>query len=99
MEIKTTNADGVSIIEIPEHLDINSSSFLKDTLTQTIESADNIELDFAKTALVSSAGLRVLLQAQKTVQVSGKKLVYKNVSPDVMEVFEMTGVTKIFSII
>ena len=99
MEIIVSKTDGVDIITIPDHLDVNTSPLLKDTLADIISTADAIELDFANTELVTSAGLRVLLQAQKNMQTSGKSMTCKNVSPDVMEVFDMTGVTKIITII
>ena len=99
MDIDVQQEDGVSIIAIPDHLDVNSSPFLKSILADSVSGSDAIELDFSKTSLVSSAGLRVLLQAQKNIQTSGKKMLFKNVPPSVMEIFDMTGVTKIFTIV
>ena len=98
MENVVTQVDGVSIITIPDHLDVNTSPQIKNTLAEVLKTSDVIELDFSYTALVSSAGLRVLLQAQKNVQVSGKSMTLKNISSDVMEVFTLTGVTKILTI-
>jgi len=40
---------------------------------------------------VSSAGLRVVLQAEKTAKAKGGSMTLKNVSEEIMEVFEMTG--------
>ncbi|MCL1832115.1 MAG: STAS domain-containing protein [Oscillospiraceae bacterium] len=55
-------------------------------------------LNFAGVDYVSSAGLRVLLQGQKNAQAAEKSMVLKNVSPDVMEVFDVTGFSGILTI-
>ena len=99
MEIAVTKVDDVSVINIPDRLDTVTSPFLKNTLTEVISASDKIELDFSDTELVSSAGLRVLMQAQKNAQVAGKSMTMKNISSDVMEIFGFTGVTKIFKIL
>ena len=57
----------------------------------------DIEVDMAKCEFVSSAGLRVIVAMQKRAAVSGS-LVFRNVVPDVMSVFEMTGFDKILTI-
>ena len=90
-------AEGKYIIEIPDHLDAMTSPCLKMPIQEAVSAADEIELDFLKTGLVTSAGLRILIQAQKGVQALGKSMTLKNVSPDVMEVFEITGLSKVFT--
>ena len=54
-------------------------------------------LDLSGLEYISSAGLRVLLSAQKKMQQKGSMKV-KNVCEDVMEVFEMTGFADILVI-
>ena len=98
MEITTTQENEKIIIDIPNSFDVVSSPHLKNALTEAISAANEIELDFSKTELVTSAGLRVLLQAQKNVQALGKSMTMKKIPPEVMEVFNMTGVAKIFVI-
>lgn len=58
-----------------------------------------ITLNFANLAYISSAGLRVLLLLQKQVNRTGGSLKLANVSPAVMEVFELTGFSGILEII
>jgi len=93
------------IIDIPNHLDVSTSPELKNILFETISDVEAISttgdiiLDFSKTELVTSAGLRVLMQAQKNVQASSINMTMKNISPEVMEVFNITGVSKIFNIL
>ena len=86
------------VVNIPDHLDTMTSPNMKVVLTEAVSSADEIILDFSQTELVSSAGLRILLQAQKSIEKSGKIMKLIKVSPGVMEVFDMTGVAKIFDI-
>ncbi|MBR5360064.1 MAG: STAS domain-containing protein, partial [Lachnospiraceae bacterium] len=46
---------------------------------------------------ISSAGLRVLLQSQKTMNKQGK-MVIRNASEDIMEIFDVTGFSDILTI-
>ena len=54
-------------------------------------------MDLEKLDYISSAGLRVLLSAQKTMNKQGKMIV-KNASEEVMEIFEVTGFSDILTI-
>jgi len=99
MEITVSQTDEKYLIIIPDTLDVLASPHLKNILDEVVPAADDIELDFSKTGLVTSAGPRVLIQAQKKVQALGKKMTLINMSPDVLEVFNITGLTKVFVII
>lgn len=57
-----------------------------------------LELDFAQVEYISSSGLRVLLNAHKQKAANGK-LVLSNVNEAVMDVFKMTGFSKVLTII
>ena len=56
----------------------------------------DIAIDMAACDFVSSAGLRVIVAMQKRATAGGT-LVFRNVVPDVMDVFEMTGFSKILT--
>lgn len=58
---------------------------------------EKLIIDMDNLEYVSSAGLRVLLSAQKTMNRYGS-MVIRNVCPDVREVFEITGFLDIFTI-
>lgn len=57
----------------------------------------NIVVDMEKCEFVSSAGLRVIVAMQKRATMDGS-LVFRNVIPEVMDVFEMTGFDKLLTI-
>jgi anti-sigma B factor antagonist len=58
----------------------------------------NLVLDFEKVSYLSSAGLRVLVSAQKKLKAAVGTLTLCNVCVEVMEVFEVTGLDDIFDI-
>jgi anti-sigma B factor antagonist len=95
IEIKK-NAEETTI-ELVGRLDTTTAPALDKTITSDIEGTKKLILDFKQLEYISSAGLRVLLGAQKKMQKIGSmKLI--NVCEEVMEVFEMTGFADILTI-
>ena len=95
IEIKRTEKE--TTIEIVGRLDTTTAPDLDKTINEDITDAKNLVLDFKALEYISSAGLRVLLGAQKKIQKVGTmKLI--NVCEEVMEVFEMTGFADILTI-
>ena len=86
-----------TIIELEGRLDTNTAPALDKTISNDIEETKILVLDFKNLDYVSSAGLRVLLSAQKKMQKIGSMKV-TNVCEEVMEVFEMTGFADILTI-
>ena len=95
IQIKRSNEE--IIIEIVGRLDTNTAPALDKTIIEDVEASKNLVLDLKGLEYISSAGLRVLLGAQKKMQVSGS-LKVRNVSSDIMDVFDMTGFSGILSI-
>ena len=86
-----------TIIELAGRLDTTTAPALDKTIKEDIEGTKNLVLDIKGLEYISSAGLRVLLGAQKTMQKIGSMKV-TNVCEAVMEVFEMTGFADILTI-
>ena len=84
-------------IELVGRLDTTTAPALDKTINGDIEGTKNLVLDFKSLEYISSAGLRVLLGAQKKMQKIGSMKVI-NVCEEVMEVFEMTGFADILVI-
>ena len=95
MEIKK-NAEA-AVIEIAGRLDTTSAPALEKAINEDIVDTKNLVLDLKGVQYISSAGLRVLLSAQKKMQKIGSMKV-TNVCEAVMEVFEMTGFADILVI-
>ena len=86
-----------TIIELAGRLDTTTAPALDKTINEDIADTKNLVLDVKGLEYISSAGLRVLLSAQKKLQKIGSMKV-KNVCESVMEVFEMTGFADILTI-
>lgn len=78
-------------------LDTMTFPQLEKEVKENIEGITDLTFDFAKLEYISSAGLRVLLSAQKTMMRQGN-MVVRNVSDEIMEIFEVTGFTDILTI-
>ena len=95
MEIKK-NAEA-TVIEVVGRLDTTSAPALEKAINEDIVDTKNLVLDLKGVQYISSAGLRVLLGAQKKMQKIGTMKV-TNVCEAVMEVLEMTGFADILVI-
>ena len=94
----TKKQNGTALeIALEGRLDTMTAPELEAELNQSLGSADSLTLDFSKLDYISSAGLRVLLSAHKTmVNRGGMKVT--NVNEIVQEVFEVTGFADILTI-
>ena len=95
IEIKKNQEE--TIIEIVGRLDTITAPALDKTINEDIGDTKNLVLDVKGMEYISSAGLRVLLAAQKKMQKIGSMKV-TGVCAEVMEVFEMTGFADILVI-
>ena len=84
-------------ITVEGRLDTTSAPQLEEIVRSQIGDAETLIFDFEKLDYISSAGLRVLLAAQKIMNKQGK-MVVKNVSEEVKEIFEVTGFCDILTL-
>ena len=94
--IKTVEGTTMNLA-LEGRLDTTTAPQLEEELKRSIEGVTELNLDFAKLEYLSSAGLRVILAAQKTMNKQGK-MVIRNVNETIMEVFEVTGFIDILTI-
>ena len=97
MTIKTEKNDSALAVFLEGRLDTNTAPELDETLKSSLEGVTELTLDLEKLDYLSSAGLRVLLSAQKTMNRQGT-MVVKNVNETIMEIFEVTGFSDILTI-
>lgn len=90
--------DGAEL-RLEGRLDSVAAPSAQEALLKVAGEYAKITLNFANLAYISSAGLRVLLLLQKQVNRTGGSLKLTNVSPAVMEVFELTGFSGILEIV
>ena len=95
IEIKRNAED--TTIELVGRLDTTTAPALQKTITDDLQDTRNLVLDLKKLEYISSAGLRVLLAAQKKMNAIGTMKLL-NVRETGMEVFEMTGFADILTI-
>ena len=84
-------------IALEGRLDTLTAPMLEKELLSSLESADLLVMNFEKLEYISSAGLRVLLSAQKAMSgKGGMKL--RNVNATILEIFDVTGFADILTI-
>ena len=97
MNINIEKENGVTVIKIEGRLDTTTAPELEKTINNEGDELKNLVLDFKGVDYISSAGLRVLLTAQKKMNVQGSMELI-NVGEAVMDIFEMTGFADILVI-
>ena len=93
---KTVNGSALDLA-LEGRLDTTTAPQLEAELKDSIEGVTELNLDFEKLEYISSAGLRVLLASQKTMNKQGS-MVIRHVCSDIMEVFEITGFADILTV-
>ncbi len=85
------------VIELEGRLDTVSAPQLEAELKSDLSGTEILIFDFSGLEYLSSAGLRVLLSAQKVMNRQGEMRI-KNVNSVIMDIFEITGFTEILTI-
>ncbi len=93
---KKVNGNELSVT-LTGRLDTTTAPELEAALKESLDGVENLILDFTGLEYLSSAGLRVLLAAQKTMNKQGS-MVIRNVNDTIQEVFEITGFADILTV-
>ncbi len=97
MNINKSQTDTELTIALEGRLDTTTAPLLEAELKQSVSGITKLIFDFEKLEYLSSAGLRVLLAAQKVMNKQGE-MVIRNVNEVISEVFEVTGFSDILTI-
>jgi len=99
MEITTATDGTLATLTITGTIDTRASGDFEAALKKAVEGGVNrVILDFARVDLITSAGIRVLVMFAKRLQSAGGGLVMCALTPDVLRVFEISGLASQFKI-
>ena len=84
-------------VELEGRLDTVAAPELEEQIEPALEGVEKLIIDLENLEYISSAGLRVMLTTMQTMEEQGEMIV-RNVGPDVMEVFKLTGFAGILNI-
>jgi anti-anti-sigma factor len=97
MTINKTQNNSELVVALCGRLDTTSAPMFEAELKKSLNDIRNLSMDFAELEYISSAGLRVLLSAQKVMNKQGKMRI-RNANASILEVFEITGFSDILTI-
>ena len=98
LNINKTITNGKAVFALEGRLDTNTSVELDAALSPVLDTINELVFDLKEVEYISSAGLRVLLYAQKVMNKQGSMVVC-NVQEDIQEIFEVTGFVDILTIV
>ena len=97
LNIKKNKEGSKLTVAVEGRLDTTTAPELEAALKEDIEGVEELVIDLANLEYISSAGLRVLLAAQKIMMKQGK-MVVTNPNDVISEIFEVTGFLDILTI-
>ena len=97
MKINQSRNEDKLTIALEGRLDTTTAPELEAALRSSLDGVSALEMDFANLEYISSAGLRVLLSAQKTMNKQGTMKI-THVNETIVEIFEVTGFSDILTI-
>ncbi len=98
MEITITQDGNKATLVLDGKLSVATSPDLDTTINGLPESTSNFVIDLSKLDYISSAGLRVLVSTEKLAARRGGSMTLLHPNEEVSEVFEMTGLSEVFTI-
>lgn len=97
MQINQTKDGDTLTVGLEGRLDTTTAPQLEGELRTALTGVKELVMDLSKLDYVSSAGLRVLLSAQKVMNRQGSMII-RNVKPEIMDIFDVTGFVDILNI-
>ena len=91
MEIKQELNKDELVVTLKGEINSSTAPELEEALKNSLENIKRLVFDFTELSYISSAGLRVLLVAKKTINKNDGQMVVKNPNDSIMDVFEITG--------
>jgi len=99
LQLTVTEQEGETVLGAAGELDVNTAPELREQLARLInEGTTTIVVDLAAVTFVDSTALSVLVSALKRLRQAGGDLQLSSPTPSVRRVFEITGLTRLFTI-
>jgi anti-sigma B factor antagonist len=99
MDITTTEAGSVTIVELPgDKLDASNANDCKDTLHPVIDQHDKVVVDLSQLGFIDSSGLGALLSCLRRQTSSGGELKLCGLSKSIRALFELVRMHRVFDI-
>jgi anti-sigma B factor antagonist len=99
MEINVTQDGNKATIVLNGKLSVATSPDLENAIQGLPETVNEFNIDLTDLEYISSAGLRVLVSTEKTAAQRGGKMVLLHPNEEVSEVFDMTGLIAVFTVV
>ena len=97
LNINKTIENETAVFTLGGRLDTVTAPELEQALKESLDGVKALTMDFTELEYISSAGLRVLLSAQKVMNKQGEMKI-TNANESIMEIFEVTGFSDILTI-
>ena len=98
MEIIKTFNGNEATFAIEGWLDTQAASTMEEAINSLPSEVESLTFDLAKMEYISSSGLRIFLSIRKEAAAHGSKVIVRNISADIRQVFMMTGFISLFEI-
>ena len=98
LDINKTIENGKALFELTGRLDTITAPELEKEIQASYRDLSELTLDFAGLEYVSSAGLRVLIEAHMNIALNEGKMKLANVNETIMEIFDITGFSDVLTI-
>ncbi len=98
MEIKKQLDGSKLTVKLSGRLDTTTAPEFESSLKQSLDKVTDLTLDFSELDYISSAGLRVMLSAQKTMNAAKGSMRVVGSNEIVKEIFDVTGFSDILTI-
>lgn len=98
MEIKKEISENSMTIMLKGRLETSTAPSLEEVVEKELDDISALAVSMEEVEYVSSAGLRVLLAAEKKMKAKGGKMIVNHIPSAVMDVFRITGFDKILTL-
>jgi len=99
MDIKVEDANGTTVLSPAGRIDSSNARQFEEVVMKTLEAGTaDMVIDLGDLSYISSAGLRVILLTAQKLKAKGKSLKLCSLSPMILEVFEVSGFSKLIPI-